>query len=235
MKAKKIGFIVGATVMVLVVLGVWVSGTLGSIGQPVPTAESASQNDQTSSADAVLSSDNKEPLSAEEESMAGWLEDKLLPGNEFDKGENEILTWEGWMFDRDCIGINPVKHTKACSLMGTCFDSGLGIIPYVPGKSFDTYVALDTFLVFDGNSSIVAQAFLRSLPEDWKNNITIKITGYAVNNIPTNADETFVPETDTSKIDHYLSGIHITSIEAAYLEGLSTNTLPSPNLIIPKP
>lgn len=215
MKARKIIIIaISATIL------------LGAIGFAVA---------QKNIKNTTLSSDSQNPEKDNTQSMAGWLEEKLLPGNQFDKREKKIETWEGWLYDRDCIGINPVKHTKACSLMGTCFDSGLGIIPYVSGKSFDTYVALDNFLVFDGNSSIVAQAFLRSLPDDWKNNITIKITGYAVNDIPTNEDETYVPETDASKIDHYLSGVHITSIEAAYLDGLSTNKLPMPNLVYPKP
>ena len=209
MKTKIIGIIIISSIIVLGAFVFAIAKPLQSNSLPAPTAE-------------------------KDTSMAGWLEEKLLPGNQFDKGDKKILTWEGWLYDRDCIGINPVKHTKACSLMGTCFDSGLGIIPYVADKSFDTYVALDNFLVFDGNSSIVAQAFLRNLPEDWKNNITIKVTGYEVNKIPTNKDETFVPETDSSKIDHYLKGVHITSIEAYYLDGLSTNKLPTPNLIYPK-
>ena len=178
---------------------------------------------------------DKDTETNDPESMSKWLDKKLAPGNSTDKGEKKIQTYVGWMFDRDCIGINPVKHTKACNLMGTCSSSGLGIIPYITGKDFDTYIALDNFIVFDGNSTNVARAFLRCLPEDWKNNITIKIKGYAVNNIPTNADESKVPEEDASKVDHKLSGIHITSIEAAYIDGLSTYKLPVPNIVFPKP
>ncbi|MFL0196764.1 sulfite exporter TauE/SafE family protein [Clostridium sp. WILCCON 0269] len=177
----------------------------------------------------VGNSDNKP------ESILEWFKDKLTPGgNESAKRQQKTQTWVGWIFDRDCIGINPVKHTKACNIMGSCYASGLGIIPYIEGKSFDTYKAMRDFVVFDGESKIVAKSFIESLPENWRTNITIKVTGYPVNNIPTNKDETNVPEEDSSKVDHYLSGIHITSIEAYYIEGISTNKLPSPNIIFPK-
>ncbi|OPY58391.1 MAG: hypothetical protein A4E55_00975 [Pelotomaculum sp. PtaU1.Bin035] len=160
------------------------------------------------------------------QSLSGWIEGKLLPGNRAEQAGEKTQMWAGWIFDRDCIGINPVKHTKACNLMSTCYSSGLGIIPYVPGKSNDTYTAMNDFLVFDGASKTVAKTFLQNLPDDWKNNITIKVKGYPAGKIPVNADETNVPEEDASKIDHYLAGIHITSIEAAYIDGVSTNRLP---------
>lgn len=167
-------------------------------------------------------------------SVVQWLRDRFVPGLNTVTTAKDNRTWTGWIFDRDCIGINPAKHTKACNLMGSCYLSGLGIIPYIPGKSFDTYTAKENFVVFDGNSRSIARAFLQSLPADWVNNITIKVTGYPVNNIPTNADESVVPEDDSSKVDHYLSGIHITRIEAAYIDGVSTNKLPSPNAVYPK-
>ncbi|WP_368490296.1 sulfite exporter TauE/SafE family protein [Clostridium sp. BJN0013] len=204
-----------------------------STSQKENSAVSSSKNENNISMSNTVSdvenSDNKP------QSILEWLRDKLTPGgNESTKRQQKTQTWIGWIFDRDCIGINPVKHTKACNIMGSCYASGLGIIPYVEGKSFDTYKAMKDFVVFDGESKIVAKSFIESLPENWRTNITIKVTGYPVNNIPTNKDETNVPEQDSSKVDHYLGGIHITSIEAYYIEGISTNKLPSPNIIFPK-
>ena len=169
------------------------------------------------------------------QSIKQWIEDRLTPGGNKNEEKQKTKSWVGWVFDRDCIGINPVKHTRVCNIMGSCYASGLGIIPYVEGKSFDTYTASKDFVVFDGKSSIIVRDFIKSLPADWKDNITIKVTGYPVNNIPTNADESHVPENDASKVDHTLSGIHIIRIEAAYIKGLSTNKLPTPNVIYPKP
>jgi hypothetical protein len=119
--------------------------------------------------------------------------------------------------------------------MGGCYDSGLGIFEYIPGKEFDTYTAVDTFLCFDGASKELGAAFLRALPDEWKNNVTIAVTGYAVNNIPASKDERLVPETDLSRVDHYLNGIHITSITAAFIDGVSTNPLPEPNIAFSQP
>ena len=180
---------------------------------------------------------NKSPVFEKEEkeaSLGGWLEGELQP-NAGAEGVKEIRTWTGWIFDRDCVGINPVKHTKACNLMGSCFDSGLGIFEYIPGKAYDTYTAVETFLAFDGASKELAAAFLKALPREWKNNVTVTVTGYAVNNIPAAADEALIPETDLSRVDHYLNGIHITSIEAAYIDGLSTNPLPELNVVFTQP
>ncbi len=171
----------------------------------------------------------------EKSNLNNWLGDKLSPGGHASQEKRTIEAWVGWIFDRDCIGINPVKHTKSCNLMGSCYLSGLGIIPYVKGKPYTTYNSISDYKNFDESSRSVAVAFLESLPADWETNITVKVTGYAVKNIPTNADESEVPETTPSQIDHYLDGIHITSIEAAYIEGISTNKLPSPNIIFPKP
>jgi hypothetical protein len=167
-------------------------------------------------------------------SLGGWLEKQLTPQNGLD-GAHEIRTWTGWVFDRDCIGITPVRHTKACNLMGSCYDSGLGIFEYIPGKAYDTYTALETFLCFDGASKELAAAFLTALPADWKNNVTVTVKGYAVNNIPASADELLIPETNLSRVDHYLSGIHLTSIEAAFIDGVSTYALPDPNVILTQP
>jgi len=170
----------------------------------------------------------------QDNSMGGWLEQQIMPSNGAD-GIHEILTWTGWIFDRDCVGIDPVKHTKGCNMMGGCYDSGLGIFEYVPGKASDAYTAIETFLVFDGASKELARAYLRALPGDWKNNMTVKVTGYAVNNIPASADELLVPETDSSRVDHYLSGIHITSIEAAYIDGVSTYLLQGDGIAYTQP
>jgi hypothetical protein len=179
--------------------------------------------------------DDKAGLESRREEVNKWLVDKLSPGGSAANEKRAVQTWIGWFFDRDCIGINPVKHTKSCNLMGSCYLSGLGIIPYVKGKPYTTYSSISDYKNFDESSRSIAKAFLESLPEDWKTNITVKVTGYPVNNIPANADETEVPETNPSEIDHYLEGIHITSIEAAYIEGVSTNKLPSTNIIFPKP
>ena len=167
-----------------------------------------------------------------ETNMNDWMENQLMPGQNDDNASREIQTWQGWIFDRCCIGIDPFNHTKSCNLMGGCFRSGLGIIPYIPGKEFDTYAALDYYLNFDASSKALAAEFLKELPDDWKNNVTVSVTGYVVNNIPASADELTIPETDDSKVDHYLTGIHITKIEAAYIEGLSTNKLPEPNIVM---
>ena len=166
-----------------------------------------------------------------DDSVGDWLSDQMTPGIE-SEAAREIQTWTGWVFDRDCIGIDPTKHTKMCNLMGSCEESGLGIIPYIPGKEFDSYTALDNYLNFDGASKELTVEFLKALPDEWKNNVTISVTGYAVNNIPASAAEDTVPETDISKVDHYLSGIHVTKIEAAYIDGLSTNPLPEPNIVM---
>jgi hypothetical protein len=172
-----------------------------------------------------------------EENNAGigaWLEKQLTPQSGLE-GVHEIRTWTGWIFDRDCVGITPVRHTKACNLMGSCYDSGLGIFEYVPGKAYDTYTAIETFLCFDGSSKELAAAFLAALPADWKNNVTVTVKGYAVNNIPASADETLIPETNLSRVDHYLNGIHVTGIEAAFIDGVSTYALPVPNVVFTQP
>lgn len=205
---------------IILILSVLISGGCGNNKVTIG-------NDSTSQTSTSNSTNGKA------KTVSKWVEDKLQPGGSNEKNE-QTKTWTGWFFDRDCIGINPVKHTKACNLMGSCYASGLGVIPYIEGKSFDTYTASNNFIVFDGNSSAVARAFLKSLPNSWKNNITIKVTGYEVNNIPANKDETHVPENIPAKVDHYLSGIHITKIEAAYIDGVSTNKLPSPNVVFPK-
>lgn len=167
--------------------------------------------------------------------------DKLLPAKNEDKSSKQIETWTGWIIDRDCIGVNPLKHTAACNLMGSedtppasCYASGLGILLYVPGKAYTAYNTFDQLFMFDESSRTVAKLFLESLPDSWVNNITISITGYQVNNIPVNTDETNFPETDPLKVDHYLKGIHINKIEAAYIDGVSTNILPEPNLVLPR-
>ncbi|MDR2088807.1 MAG: hypothetical protein LBP73_05585, partial [Clostridiales Family XIII bacterium] len=147
----------------------------------------------------------------------------------------EIQTWTGWIFDRDCVGISPVRHTKMCNLMGSCFDSGLGMFEYIPGKAFDSYTAVETFRIFDGASKELAAAFLYALPEDWKNNVTVTVSGYAVNNIPAADDELLVPETDLSRVTHHLNGIHITEIRAAFIDGVSTYVLPEPNVVLTQP
>ena len=167
-------------------------------------------------------------------SLDGWLEQQLTPSSGAE-GMHEIKTWTGWVFDRDCVGIDPVRHTKACNLMGKCFDSGLGIFEYILGKAPDSYTALDTFLVFDGASKELAAEFLRTLPEEWRDNVTVTVTGYAVNNIPASTDELLIPETDSARISHYLNGIHVTSIELAYIDGVSTYQLPSPNIVMTQP
>jgi hypothetical protein len=166
--------------------------------------------------------------------IGGWLEKQLTPQSGLE-GLHEIRSWTGWVFDRDCAGITPVRHTKACNLMGSCYDSGLGIFEYVPGKAYDTYTALETFLCFDGASKELAAAFLSALPADWKNNVTVTVKGYAVNNIPASADELLIPETNLSRVDHYLNGIHLTSIEAAFIDGVSTYDLPVPNIVLTQP
>lgn len=191
-------------------------------------------NNSSSSTDNSTQTQSGDPNSNKTQSISGWINEKLTPGGHDSEAQQKTQTWVGWIFDRDCIGINPASHTKACNIMGSCYASGLGIIPYVQGKSFDTYTATNDFVVFDGNSRAVAKAFIESLPDDWKTNISIKVTGYSVNNIPTNADETNVPEEDASKVDHCLSGIRITSIEAYYIDGVSTNKLPTPNVVFPK-
>ena len=167
-------------------------------------------------------------------SLGGWIEQQLMPTGGAE-GIHEIISFTGWIFDRDCIGIDPVKHTKACNLMGKCYDSGLGVFEYIPGKELDSYTAIDAFLVFDGASKELATAFLRSLPEDFRDNVTVTVKGYAVNNIPASADELLVPETDNSRVDHYLTGIHAVSIEVAYIDGISTNPLPEPNTALTQP
>ncbi|MDR0671465.1 MAG: hypothetical protein LBF64_04045 [Oscillospiraceae bacterium] len=185
----------------------------------------------------TVSAETDIPVFEKEEtnaSIGGWIESQLVPGSE-DAVSREIKSWTGWIFDRDCVGISPVKHTKMCNVMGTCYDSGLGIFAYVPGKAFDTYTAVETFLCFDGASKELAVAFLYALPDEWRNNITVTVTGYAVNNIPVADNELLVPETDVSRVDHYLNGIHATKIEAAYIDGLSTNPLPEPNVIFTQP
>jgi hypothetical protein len=198
--------------------------------EPEPTTEAPASTPVPSETVAPV---YEKPADSETD-VGGWLEQQLLPSSG-SEGVHEIRTWTGWIFDRDCVGISPVKHTKACNLMGGCYDSGLGIFEYVPGKEFDTYTAVDTFLCFDGASKELAAAFLRALPQDWKNNVTITVTGYAVNNIPASKDELLVPETDLARVDHYLNGIHITSITAAFIDGVSTNTLPDPNIAFSQP
>lgn len=134
-----------------------------------------------------------------------------------------VFELTGWVLDRDCIGADILKHSKGCSLMGSCYDSGLGIYKYIEGAS--TQTTAKNYLVFDGESKEKTKDYLQNLPEDWKNNISIRITAKLVYNIPANADETKVPETDHRLIDHNLIGIHVLKIEPNYIEGLSTYKL----------
>ena len=212
---------------------------------PVPsTSQPSSSNANTH---AVISSDFPEDTpanvlpdemeysqSSSNDSLSDWFQKQLMPASGIE-GVHEIRTWTGWVFDRDCIGIDPAKHTKACNLMGKCFESGLGIFEYIPGKELNSYTAEDTYLVFDGASKELAAAFLGTLPEDWKNNVTVNVSGYIVGNIPASADELLIPETDSRLVDHYLTGIHITSIKPAYIEGVSTNQMPEHDIEFTQP
>jgi len=212
---------------------------------PVPsTSQPSSSNTNTHE---VMSSDSPEDTPANalqddmqyahnrsNDSLSSWFERQLLPVSGIE-GFHEIKTWTGWVFDRDCIGIDPTKHTKACNLMGKCFESGLGIFEYIPGKELDSYTAADTYLVFDGASKELASEFLGTLPEDWKNNVTVTVSGYIVGNIPASADELLIPETDSRLVDHYLTGIHITSIKPAYINGVSTNQMPEHDIEFTQP
>ncbi|MGV8906572.1 MAG: bacterial Ig-like domain-containing protein [Acetobacterium sp.] len=145
----------------------------------------------------------------------------------------------GWIIDRDCLGKNvPTAHGKMCNLMGaadtpikSCYASGLGIDTNISAPTVKTDLA--NYLVFDEESRTLTQTFLQNLPSTWVDNITVKVIGYKVDNIPANLNETNVPEMDSTKVDHYLSGFHVTSIEAAFIDGISTNPLPSPNLVLP--
>jgi uncharacterized protein len=168
------------------------------------------------------------------EPVTKWIENKLTPGGKDNLSANKIESWTGWLIDGDCLGVNPLKHTRDCNLMDTCYASGLGIVIYVPGKAFNSYSSKEDYLVFDFNSRLAARTFIDKLPADWVNNTTIKVSGYIVENIPANADETNVPEPDSTKVDHHRKGIHLTSIETFYIEGVSTNKLPSPNLVLQK-
>ncbi len=152
-----------------------------------------------------------------------------------------VQTWTGWIIDRDCAGVIPINHSKGCNLMGAektlpsegCYSSGLGIYTKIDAPTESS--SLKDYLVFDGPSKELAKTFLNSLPAAWKKNITVKVTGYTVDNIPAGGTagqkgyEARVPETDPTQVTHYLSGIHVTKIEAVYIDGVSTNALPSPN------
>ncbi len=153
----------------------------------------------------------------------------------------DVKTWTGWIVDRDCVGVDVIKHSKGCNLMGagktppdSCFGSGLGLVVYVKDKATTEYKSnvYPDYLIFDGESREIAKNFLNRLPSDWSKNITVKVTGYKVSNIPTNADESSVPETDSSKVTKQLEGIHVVSIETVSIPGVSTNTLPVPNLAV---
>jgi hypothetical protein len=148
-------------------------------------------------------------------------------GTHISAGENApAIEITGWIIDRDCLGVDAIKHTKGCNLMGGCLASGLGIFKYDPDSKTPTASSLSNYLVFDGAGKAKAETFLNSLPEDWKNNITVKATVQLVYNIPANADETNVPETELHAVDHYLIGVRVLTIEAAYIDGMSTNELP---------
>jgi hypothetical protein len=205
-------------------------------GQPAPelVPAPALRPDPPSEASAASETPVFEKEADDPANVGDWLENQLIPGAN-DAGARKIRTWTGWIFDRDCVGIDPVRHTKLCNLMGSCYDSGLGMFEYVPGKAFDAYTAVETFLCFDGASKELCAAFLYALPDDWKNNVTVKVSGYAVDNIPAAADELLIPESDLSRVTHYLSGIHVTKLEAAYIDGLSTNPLPEPNIVFSQP
>lgn len=158
-----------------------------------------------------------------------------------DVSEKNIQSWTGWIVDRDCVGADVVKHSKGCDLMGvnsnppdSCYGSGLGLAVYVPGKAVTEYKSntYPDYLVFDEEGREIAKNFLYSLPSDWIRNLSVKVTGYVVEKIPANDNESRVPETDVSKVSKYLKGIHVISIETASIDGLSTNALPSPNLVI---
>ena len=208
--------------------------TASATATATATATTAPLTPKTPSTASVpeKSDDSVGTVDESKEPVTKWLENKLTPGGKDNRSANKIETWTGWLIDGDCLGVNPLKHTRDCNLMDTCYASGLGVVLYVPGKAFNSYSSKEDYLVFDFNSRLVAKSFIDKLPADWVNNTTIKVSGYIVENIPANADETNVPEPDSTKVDHYKKGIHITSIETCYIEGVSTNTLPSPNLVL---
>jgi hypothetical protein len=153
----------------------------------------------------------------------------------------DVQNWTGWIVDRDCIGVDVIKHTKGCNLMGaektppdSCFGSGLGLVVYVKDKAVTEYKSnvYPDYLIFDGESREIARNFLNRLPSDWSKNLTVKVSGYKVSDIPANADETSVPETDSSKVAKHLEGIHVVSIETTSIQGVSTNVLPVPSLVV---
>jgi len=178
---------------------------------------------------------NNNSEKGENEGLKNWFQSELALDGQNGKVNKKIQTWNGWIFDRDCIGINPYCHTKDCNLMDTCYESGLGIITYIPNKEYNSYKSLDCYLNFDEESKILTKRFLGKLPKSWKSDITVKITGYEVEKIPVNIDETNVPENNKTKVDHYIKGVHINKIKAAYIDGVSINKLPIPNLVMENP
>ena len=77
----------------------------------LPSETSAAPETPASSETPVFEKEDSDPGSVGE-----WLENQLIPGAN-DAGAREIRTWTGWIFDRDCVGIDPVRHTKMCNLM----------------------------------------------------------------------------------------------------------------------
>ncbi len=122
-------------------------------------------------------------------------------------------TWTGWLIDYDCVGANPKTHTQDCNLMPTCIASGFGI--QVAGDDG----APGSWIPFDSTGQSLANQLNLKLsdPDDPEKHLaaypnlipTIRVTGYLVT--------TGLP----SNITDYPAGIHISSIEFYYIEGVS--------------
>ena len=84
-----------------------------------------------------------------------------------------IQTWKGWIMDTDCVGVNPLTHTTGCLKMSSCIASGLGVLVYNSGATYQNYI----FIPFDNESQSLGVNLINSIPATQTNNVTIQVTG----------------------------------------------------------
>lgn len=147
---------------------------------------------------------------------------------------NDTITEIGFFKDRDCVGSVTLPLVRSCGIgcatgtgsMAGCWKSGLGIFIYDASQSGaitkDSARSDAHFLLFDAQSKELTRAFVESLPSAASGKISIKVSGYRVaNGIPSNKNETVIPELTTDSIDHYLNAFHLLSIEGVHINGLT--------------
>jgi hypothetical protein len=118
--------------------------------------------------------------------------------------------YTGWIIDTDCVGMDPLKHTRSCLQMPMCIESGMGLLIYDSKVKATDY----KFIQFDEASQRYGVDLINNIPVTETKNVTIKVTA------------TFVDVVNaTSKKNE--KQLHINSISFTAIKGVSTFTAPN--------